>query len=152
MAIRDAVVRSCDNEKESSRRLVQGKKDPFGVESQWPCQCVPQHKMQISCSVEQMVALFSARSPNALETPVPPTIPRFIKTRKNRWRVHIKSDLKSKNTTSTRLPPCIIGVVHHVRVVPTLALTSKQSLADSGIALRLVLHPCLQDARVHKID
>lgn len=46
-------------------------------------------------------------------------------------------------------------VVHHGRVVPTLALTSKQALPDSGVTLRLVLlllHPGLQDAWVRKID
>lgn len=57
--------------------------------------------------------------------------------------------------SSSELPPRSweSRVVHHVRVVPTLALPTEQSLPDSGVALlRLVLHPGLQDARVRKID
>lgn len=47
-----------------------------------------------------------------------------------------------------RLPPAEPGIVKHVGIVPTLALTTK--LTCSGIAL--VLHPCLQDTRVRKIN
>lgn len=52
------------------------------------------------------------------------------------------------------LPPGkpVVATIHHVRIVPTLSLTTKQSLSDSGIALLLVLHSRLQDTRVRKID
>jgi hypothetical protein len=50
------------------------------------------------------------------------------------------------------LPPSKTRTIHHARIVPTLSLTTKQSLSDSGIALLLVLHSRLQDTRVGKID
>lgn len=54
-----------------------------------------------------------------------------------------------------RLPPSVIGTsttIHHVRVVPTLTLPSKQPLSDAGIgALLLVRQTRLQDTRVRKI-
>jgi hypothetical protein len=51
----------------------------------------------------------------------------------------------------SKLPSPITGIIHHVGVVPTLTLTAKQTLSDSGAALRLVLHSRLQDTRVCKI-
>ena len=60
---------------------------------------------------------------------------------------------KTKCGILHKLPPCeIVVVVHHVRIVPTLALTTKQPLAGSCVALRLMLHSCLQDTRVRKIN
>jgi hypothetical protein len=50
------------------------------------------------------------------------------------------------------LPPRKTRTIHHVRIVPTLSLATKQSLSDSGIALLLVLHSRLQDTWVRKID
>ena len=50
------------------------------------------------------------------------------------------------------LPPRYTRAVHHALIVPTLSLTTKQSVSDSGIALLLVLHSRLQDTRVGKID
>lgn len=50
------------------------------------------------------------------------------------------------------LPPAKLVAVHHSGViVPTLSLTPKTSLCDSGVALLLVLHSRLQYARVCKI-
>lgn len=45
----------------------------------------------------------------------------------------------------------VVVVVHHIGSIPTLTLTSEKALSGSGIALRLLLHPCLKDARVRKI-
>ena len=70
----------------------------------------------------------------------------------------LKSDIYSPQSNKTpatfaMLPSPVSRTVHHARiVVPTLSLSTKQSLSDSGIALLLVLHSRLQDTRVRKID
>ena len=135
------------------------------AKSSWPCQCVL-HQMKISCSVEQGAALFigllkddalerrswkSQSTWNVKQRRWRASITVFNKREKKKAKVQGRKAEKSKGS-SPRLPPGIIGVVHHVGVVPTLALAPKQALAGPGIALRLVLHPRLQDARVHKID
>ena len=60
--------------------------------------------------------------------------------------------IKYDACTPAMLPSIESAAMHHVLAVPTLCLSAKQSLSDSGIALLLVLlHSRLQDTRVYKI-
>jgi hypothetical protein len=85
---------------------------------------------------------------------MPQTSKRVMKTKRKELimqRAVCPNSQKENQKVLPQLPPGISGIVHHVGVVPTLALTTKQSMARSGIALRLMLHPGLKDTRVRKI-
>jgi hypothetical protein len=68
------------------------------------------------------------------------------------------NEKENANVAAPKSPGPVSRVVHHAGVgVPTLRLTTEQSLSESGIALLLLqmllrLHPRLQDARVRKIN
>jgi hypothetical protein len=87
---------------------------------------------------------------NKTKTPPAPKV--YMKSQNKQFLCAMRSIFPG-NKALPNLPSGKAGVVvHHVGVVPTLALATKQSMAGSGIALRLVLHPCLKDTRVRKIN
>lgn len=75
------------------------------------------------------------------------------KTNKTKQATDNNDAMQRPSSSRSWLPSTkVVGVVHRVLIVPTLALTTEQPLSDSSIALGLVLHPCLKDTRVRKIN